>query len=102
MSLEKTTEEHLGTCAKIKVSKDDTIILDGDGDKAAIEERCALIRESAEQSTSDYEKEKLQERLAKIAGGVAVIKVRARSRIDFFPSIFASCYPSIYFISPVK
>jgi len=82
MSLEKTTEEHLGTCAKVKVSKDDTIILDGDGDKAAIEERCALLRESAEKSTSDYEKEKLQERLAKIAGGVAVIKVGGGSDVE--------------------
>lgn len=82
MSLEKTTEEHLGTCSKIKVSKDDTIILDGAGDKAAIEERCAMIRESADASTSDYEKEKLQERLAKIAGGVAVIKVGGGSDVE--------------------
>ena len=59
----------------LKVSKDDTIILDGDGDKTLIEERCQIIREAAEATSSDYEKEKLQERLAKIAGGVAVIKV---------------------------
>ena len=58
-----------------QVSKDDTIILDGDGDKALIEDRCQIIREAAEATSSDYEKEKLQERLAKIAGGVAVIKV---------------------------
>jgi chaperonin GroEL (HSP60 family) len=58
------------------VSKDDTIILDGDGDKALIEDRCQIIREAAEATSSEYEKEKLQERLAKIAGGVAVIKVR--------------------------
>jgi hypothetical protein len=57
------------------VSKDDTIILDGDGDKALIEDRCQIIREAAEATSSEYEKEKLQERLAKIAGGVAVIKV---------------------------
>ena len=82
LTLEKVTEEHLGTCAKIKVSKDDTIILDGSGDKSMIEERCQLIRESAEQSTSDYEKEKLQERLAKIAGGVAVIKVGGGSDVE--------------------
>ena len=82
MSLEKTTEEHLGTCAKVKISKDDTIILDGAGDKAAIDERCDLIRESADKSTSDYEKEKLQERLAKIAGGVAVIKVGGGSDVE--------------------
>ena len=58
------------------MSKDDTILLDGAGDKGAIEERCQVIREAIDQTTSDYEKEKLQERLAKIAGGVAVIKVR--------------------------
>ena len=59
----------------MKVSKDDTIILGGDGDKALIEDRCQIIREAVENTQSDYEKEKLQERLAKIAGGVAVIKV---------------------------
>merc|ERR1711871_848222 len=80
--LESVTEEDLGTCAKIKVSKDDTIILDGAGDPAHIEERCDLIRDAAERSTSDYEKEKLQERLAKIAGGVAVIKVGGASDVE--------------------
>lgn len=75
LTLENVTEEHLGSCAKVKVSKDDTILLDGDGDKAMIEDRCQIIREAAENTQSDYEKEKLQERLAKIAGGVAVIKV---------------------------
>eukprot|EP00596_Hydrurales_sp_CCMP1899_P000442 CAMPEP_0119042136 /NCGR_PEP_ID=MMETSP1177-20130426/14387_1 /TAXON_ID=2985 /ORGANISM="Ochromonas sp, Strain CCMP1899" /LENGTH=554 /DNA_ID=CAMNT_0007008705 /DNA_START=57 /DNA_END=1718 /DNA_ORIENTATION=- len=82
LSLENVTEEHLGTCAKIKVSKDDTIILDGDGDKHAIEDRCQIIREGAEATQSDYEKEKLQERLAKIAGGVAVIKVGGGSDVE--------------------
>lgn len=82
IKLENVTEEHLGTCAKIKVSKDDTIILDGEGDKAAITERCSLLRESIDRSTSDYEKEKLQERLAKIAGGVAVIKVGGGSDVE--------------------
>ena len=80
--LENVTEEHLGTCAKVKVSKDDTIILDGAGSKEVIDERCSLIRESIEQTTSDYEKEKLQERLAKIAGGVAVIKVGGGSDVE--------------------
>jgi len=80
--LENVTEEDLGTCAKIKVTKDDTIILDGAGDRAAIEERCELIRDSAEASGSDYEREKLQERLAKIAGGVAVIKVGGASDVE--------------------
>lgn len=82
LSLEKVTEEHLGSCAKVKISKDDTIILNGFGDKAAVEERCELIRESMERSTSDYEKEKLQERLAKMVGGVAVIKVGGGSDVE--------------------
>ena len=82
MTLENMDFTHLGTCAKVKISKDDTIILDGAGEKALIEERCELIRESAERTTSDYEKEKLQERLAKIAGGVAVIQVGGSSDVE--------------------
>jgi len=82
LKLENVTEEHLGVASKVKISKDDTIILDGSGDKSAIEERCSLIKESVERSTSDYEKEKLQERLAKIAGGVAVIKVGGGSDVE--------------------
>ena len=62
-----------GSCAKVKISKDDTIILNGYGDKAAIEERCSLIRESIDNSTSDYEKEKLQERLAKMVNNINVL-----------------------------
>jgi chaperonin GroEL (HSP60 family) len=68
-----TMFDHLWT--RVQVSKDDTIILGGDGDKGLIEDRCQIIREAVENTQSDYEKEKLQERLAKIAGGVAVIKV---------------------------
>ena len=82
VTLEKVSEEHLGTCAKVKVSKDDTILLDGAGDKSTIEERCEVIREAIAATTSDYEKEKLQERLAKIAGGVAVIKVGGSSDVE--------------------
>jgi len=82
LKLENVDSSHLGTCSKIKISKDDTIILDGAGDNNAISERCSLIRESIDRSTSDYEKEKLQERLAKIAGGVAVIKVGGGSDVE--------------------
>merc|ERR1711968_22459 len=71
-----------GSCEKVKITKDDTIILDGIGDKAAIEERVELLKESADNAGSDYEKEKLQERLAKIAGGVAVIKVGGASDVE--------------------
>jgi len=82
MKLESVTEDHLGSCSKVKISKDDTIILNGKGDKDSIEERSALLRESIENSTSDYEKEKLQERLAKMVGGVAVIKVGGGSDVE--------------------
>lgn len=61
----------------MKVSKDDTIILDGQGARDAIEERCNLLRDSIDNTKSDYEREKLQERLAKLHSGVAVIKVAA-------------------------
>ncbi|XP_057803643.1 chaperonin CPN60-1, mitochondrial-like [Salvia miltiorrhiza] len=76
MNLENFTEDMLGSCKKVTVSKDDTVILDGAGDKDAIEERCNQLRSGIELSTSDYDKEKLQERLAKLSGGVAVLKVR--------------------------
>jgi len=82
LKIENITDEHLGTCAKIKISKDDTIILDGAGSNDAINERCTSIREAIEKSSSDYEKEKLQERLAKIAGGVAVVKVGGISDVE--------------------
>jgi chaperonin GroEL len=82
MKLETVTEEHLGSCGKVKISKDDTIILNGRGAKTGVEERCDLIRASIEASSSDYEKEKLQERLAKMMGGVAVIKVGGGSDVE--------------------
>ncbi|KAH1229180.1 Chaperonin CPN60-2, mitochondrial [Glycine soja] len=67
---------------KITVSKDDTVILDGAGDKKALEERCEQIRSAIENSTSDYDKEKLQERLAKLSGGVAVLKIGGASEAE--------------------
>jgi chaperonin GroEL len=75
LKLENVTLAHLGTCTKATVSKDDTVVLGGAGDKDGIDERCELIRDSISRTSSDYEKEKLQERLAKLSGGVAVIKV---------------------------
>ncbi|KAL8162850.1 hypothetical protein V2J09_014339 [Rumex salicifolius] len=72
MNMEKVEFEMLGSCKKITISKDDTVILDGAGDKKAIDERCEQIRSAVEMSTSDYDKEKLQERLAKLSGGVAI------------------------------
>eukprot|EP00561_Arcocellulus_cornucervis_P008712 CAMPEP_0185825388 /NCGR_PEP_ID=MMETSP1322-20130828/31018_1 /TAXON_ID=265543 /ORGANISM="Minutocellus polymorphus, Strain RCC2270" /LENGTH=612 /DNA_ID=CAMNT_0028523107 /DNA_START=83 /DNA_END=1922 /DNA_ORIENTATION=- len=74
--------EHLGTAKKVKITKNDTIVLDGAGEKAAIDERCELIRTSVEATKSEYEAEKLQERLAKLSGGVAVIKVGGASEVE--------------------
>lgn len=82
MKLENVTEEQLGSCGNVKITKDDTIIMNGFGDKKNIEERCQLIRESIDATTSDYEKEKLQERLAKLGGGVAVVKVGGGSEVE--------------------
>merc|ERR1719231_1067362 len=75
MKLETTELADLGTAKKITISKDDTIVLDGAGTKEAIEERCNLLRDSIVGTSSEYEREKLQERLAKLSGGVAVLKV---------------------------
>ena len=65
----------LGSCKKIKVDKDNSTIVSGSGKKSDIAARCDSIKKQVEETTSDYDKEKLQERLAKLAGGVAVIKV---------------------------
>ena len=77
MELEKATLEELGQAKRVVISKDNTTIIDGIGDEAQIKARVAQIRQQIEDSTSDYDKEKLQERVAKLAGGVAVIKVGA-------------------------
>ncbi|MFS7975596.1 putative chaperonin Cpn60/TCP-1 family, groEL-like apical domain superfamily [Helianthus anomalus] len=82
MNLEKMSPDMLGTCKRITISKDDTVILDGAGDKKAIEERCEQLRSSIELSTSDYDTEKLQERLAKLSGGVAVLKIGGASEAE--------------------
>ncbi|CAM0870699.1 unnamed protein product [Alopecurus aequalis] len=82
MNLEKFEHQMLGTCKKVTVSKDDTVILDGAGDKKAIEERAELLRSGIEQCTSDYDKEKIQERLAKLSGGIAVLKIGGASEAE--------------------
>ncbi|ONK79578.1 uncharacterized protein A4U43_C01F7800 [Asparagus officinalis] len=82
MNLEKVEFDMLGTCKKVTISKDGTVILDGAGDKKAIEERCDQIRSAIDASTSDYDKEKLQERLAKLSGGVAVLKIGGASEAE--------------------
>jgi len=80
--VETVTPDMLGKSKRVTVTKNDTIVLDGAGDKAQIEERCELIRTGIETTKSDYEREKLQERLAKLAGGVAVIKVGGSSELE--------------------
>ena len=80
--LESVELSHLGQAKKVTISKDDTILLDGAGDKAGIEERCEQIRDSMESATSDYDREKLQERLAKLSGGVAVLKIGGASEVE--------------------
>jgi len=82
MSLEKATLEDLGNAKRIEIGKENTIIIDGAGDAATIEARVAQIRSQIEQATSDYDKEKLQERVAKLAGGVAVIRVGAATEVE--------------------
>ena len=82
MSLDKVTLEDLGTAKKIQVTKENTTIIDGAGRKADIEARVQQIRAQVEEATSDYDKEKLQERVAKLAGGVAVIKVGAATEME--------------------
>lgn len=82
MKLENVTPEFLGTAKKIVVDKENTTIVDGAGEKSEIEGRCAEIRTSIENATSEYDKEKLQERLARLAGGVAVIKIGGSSEIE--------------------
>ena len=80
--LEDATIEMLGTAEKITVDKENTTIVSGKGDKKAIEARIAMIKSQIEKTTSDYDREKLQERLAKMAGGVAVIYVGAASEVE--------------------
>ena len=82
MELEKATLEDLGTAKRNVINKDNTTIIDGDGKEDAIKARVTQIRKQIEETTSDYDREKLQERLAKLAGGVAVIKVGAATEVE--------------------
>ena len=82
LSLETATLEHLGNAKRVVLNKENTTIIDGAGAQADIEARVAQIRKQIEDTTSDYDKEKLQERLAKLAGGVAVIKVGAGTEVE--------------------
>ncbi len=82
MSLEKASIEQMGTAKRVVVTKEDTTVIDGAGAKEQIEGRIKQIRAQIDEATSDYDREKLQERLAKLAGGVAVIKVGAATEVE--------------------
>jgi chaperonin GroEL len=82
LTLEKATLNELGSAKKIQISKEETTIIDGAGQDGEIKGRCEQIRAQIEDTTSDYDREKLQERLAKLAGGVAVIKVGAATEVE--------------------
>nr|MBX2856335.1 chaperonin GroEL [Paracoccaceae bacterium] len=82
MKLENVTIDMLGTSKKIRIGKDDTTIVDGAGEKSEIDGRVAQIKAQIEETTSDYDREKLQERLAKLAGGVAVIRVGGATEVE--------------------
>jgi len=82
MKLESVTMDMLGTAKKVQITKDETTIVDGAGEKAEIEARVSQIRQQIEETTSDYDREKLQERVAKLAGGVAVIRVGGMTEVE--------------------
>ncbi len=82
MKLENVTMDMLGTAKKVQITKDETTVVDGAGEKAEIEARVAQIRTQIEETSSDYDREKLQERVAKLAGGVAVIKVGGMTEVE--------------------
>ena len=82
LTLDKVTAEHLGMAGRVEVSKENTIIIDGAGDATAIENRVRAIRTQIEEATSEYDKEKLQERVAKLAGGVAVLRVGGATEVE--------------------
>ncbi|MEM6312091.1 MAG: chaperonin GroEL [Pseudomonadota bacterium] len=82
MKLENVTMDMLGTAKRLQITKDETTVIDGNGEKAEIEARVAQIRGQIEETTSDYDREKLQERVAKLAGGVAVIRVGGMTEVE--------------------
>ena len=82
IQLENVSLEMLGTAKRVQITKDETTVVDGAGEKADIEARCSQIRAQVEETSSDYDREKLQERLAKLAGGVAVIRVGGATEIE--------------------
>ena len=93
LTLEKTTLEHLGQAKRVEIGKENTIIIDGSGDSKTIEARVKNIRVQIEEATSDYDREKLQERVAKLAGGVAVIRVGAATALPLINTLAPATNP---------
>lgn len=102
LALEKATIKDLGRAKKVQVSKENTTIIDGAGDSATIEARVGQIKTQIEDTSSDYDREKLQERVAKLAGGVAVIKVGASTEIEMKERRHASKTPCTPPVQPLK
>lgn len=82
MKIENVTLDMLGTAKRVEITKDETVVIDGDGEKDLIDARSSAIRKQIEETTSDYDREKMQERLAKLSGGVAVLRVGGASEIE--------------------
>jgi len=82
MKMENVNLSMLGSAKRVKITKEDTVVIDGSGSKADLESRCAQMRQQIKESTSEYDKEKLQERLAKLVGGVAVLKVGGATEVE--------------------
>ena len=82
LDLKDASIDMLGTASKVEVTKDNTTVVDGDGDENSIDARVSQLKSQIEETESDFDREKLQERLAKLAGGVAVIKVGAASETE--------------------
>jgi chaperonin GroEL len=94
LKLENVELKHFGTAKKVVVTQDDSIILSGGGEKEAIEERCEMIRSAIATTESDYEITKLKERLAKLAGGVALLKVGGASDVEVSEKKDRITYPN--------
>lgn len=102
LTLEKTTLEHLGQAKRVEIGKENTIIIDGSGDSKTIEARVKNIRVQIEEATSDYDREKLQERVAKLAGGVAVIRVGAATEVEMKEKKRVSMMPCMQLVQQLK
>jgi chaperonin GroEL len=96
LKLENVELKHFGSAKKVVITQDDTIILSGGGEKEAIEERCEMIRTELKKSDTEYNSDKLRERLAKLAGGVALLRVGGASDVEVGEKKDRITYPMAY------